>query len=316
MAHNSNKKKFNVFDIFRDIEKFYGILYILLLIFIIYLGVKYVETLDYNRLFSAPVMLSSDSSMRTAWTLKKGTTSPPVDVIQLSAPVPALVEKGKDLYNSNCLSCHGETGQGNGPAGVALNPPPRNFVNPGTQLWKNGPKISNMYVTLQEGIPNTGMASFSNLPPEDRFAIIQYVQTFNPTYPKDSPDDLAQLDERFSLSKGVKQPNQIPLSLAMDLKLLEYDTLTNEINSIKSTIDGEKNNEGASLFKSIVVNETKALTSLSSNLKWNENVDEFVKFINTDPLDKGFKASAYEVSKDKMEILFTYLKDLFSQNRI
>ncbi len=184
MSHNTNKKKFNVYDLFRDLEKFYGILYMLLLVFIIYLGSKYVRTLDYNNLFSAPELLAADSTMRSALPVKRGTVSPPVDVLKLGGELPAdqniYSGKGKDLFNTNCSSCHGETGQGNGPAGATLNPPPRNFVDPSKQVWKNGPKISNMYVTLQEGIPNTGMASFSNLPPEDRFDIIQYVQTFNP----------------------------------------------------------------------------------------------------------------------------------------
>lgn len=314
MAHSKNKKKFNVFDVFRDIEKLYGILYMLLLIFITYLGVKYVKTLDYNNIFSAPMLLSGDTTMRTPLALKKGSLSPPVDVIRLSTPTPQLIEKGKELYNINCASCHGETGLGNGPAGATLNPPPRNFVTP--QPWKNGPKIANMYVTLQEGIPNTGMASYSNMPPEDRFAMIQYVQTFNLTYPKDSPDSLAALDEKYSLSKGTKTPNQIPLSMAMELKLLEYDTLKNDLNSVFNKIESDKNDSGAVIFNQVSSDKNKALISLASNMRWNENLDGFVKFLGTDPVDKGFKASIYDLSTDKMNILYNYLKTLFIQNKI
>ena len=36
--------------------------------------------------------------------------------------------KGKVLFEQNCVSCHGATGEGNGPVGATLNPPPRNFV--------------------------------------------------------------------------------------------------------------------------------------------------------------------------------------------
>ena len=35
------------------------------------------------------------------------------------------IETGKGIYNSNCASCHGETGLGDGPAAKSLNPPPR-----------------------------------------------------------------------------------------------------------------------------------------------------------------------------------------------
>jgi len=35
---------------------------------------------------------------------------------------------GKKTYDMLCFTCHGTTGKGDGPAGAALNPPPRNFT--------------------------------------------------------------------------------------------------------------------------------------------------------------------------------------------
>ena len=35
---------------------------------------------------------------------------------------------GKIIYDTNCASCHGETGKGDGPVGQVLQPPPRNFA--------------------------------------------------------------------------------------------------------------------------------------------------------------------------------------------
>jgi len=311
MSHSGNKKKFNIFDIFRDIEKFYGVLYMLLLVFIIYLGARYVKTADYNKLFYAKGLLSADTNMRVDQPLKKGSTSPPVDVIKFSTPSPELANTGRDLYNTNCSSCHGETGAGNGPAGAALIPPPRNFVDLTAHQWKNGQSVSGMYITLQDGIPNTGMASFSTMTPEDRFAIIQYVRTFNPAYPKDSPDELKALDEKYSLSQGFKMPNQIPLSLAMELDALEFDTLRNKVNSMVTEISGDRTDTAALLLKEIVSNKNKALYSLASNTKWTESYEEFVKFIGTDPIDKGFKTSVYSMNQESLNRIFTYLKSLF-----
>lgn len=34
---------------------------------------------------------------------------------------------GKTTYTTNCASCHGEKGAGDGPVGAALNPKPRDF---------------------------------------------------------------------------------------------------------------------------------------------------------------------------------------------
>jgi len=305
----TKKKKFNVYDLFRDIAKLYGILYGLLLVFIVFLGAKYVSTLDYNKLFYAPGLLAADTVMRTDQQVKRGSLTPPVDVMRFSTPSPELIAKGKELYTSNCASCHGETGAGNGAAGATLVPPPRNFITP--QTWKNGPKVANMYVTLQEGIPNTGMASYSNISPEDRFAIIHYVRTFNPEYPKDSPDSLMALDEKYSLAKGVKSPNQIPLKLAMELQVLNSDTVSHNLNEIAYQIRESRTDSAAIILRSVISNQSKALHSLASNMKWTENPDDFVKFLETDPVDKGFKATVYQLSIENANKVYQYLKNLF-----
>ncbi len=37
--------------------------------------------------------------------------------------------KGETSYKTLCVACHGEKGDGNGPAGAALNPKPTNFTD-------------------------------------------------------------------------------------------------------------------------------------------------------------------------------------------
>jgi len=311
----SNNNETDSDKLFAGLEKSYGILYMLLLAFLVFLGTRYVSTLDYNNLFYSPGMLAADSNMRVSLPVKKGTTTPPIDIVKFTTTDPALVEKGKSLYNSNRASCHGETGAGNGPAGGALNPPPRNFVDLNAQTWKIGKKISEMYVTLQEGIPNTGMASFSTIPPEDRFAILQYVQSFNPAYPKEAPEDIAKLDAKYSLSQGVKAANQIPVKLAMELEVLDYDTLKQDLSNVLTYVSND-NSDAAMQFKKIVSNSGKALNSLASNLSWTENQEAFVKFLSIDPLNKGFKAEAIRMSPEALTQVYQYLTGVFARNKV
>ena len=313
MSKNNNQEteKF-----FKGLEKSYGILYMLLLAFLVFLGTRYVSTLDYNNLFYSPGMLAADTTMRAELPVKKGTTTPPIDIVKFTTIDPALVEKGKGLYTSNCASCHGETGAGNGVAGAALNPPPRNFVDLNAQQWKNGKKISEMYVTLQEGIPNTGMASFSTIPPEDRFAILQYVQTFSPEYPREAPEDIAKLDDKYSLSKGVKAANQIPVNLAMELEILDYDTLKQDLSRVMNFVSNDNTDPGAVQFKKIVSDPNKALNSLASNMAWTESSDSFLKFISIDPINKGFKAEALRMSPEALSQVQQYLAGVFAKSKV
>lgn len=39
------------------------------------------------------------------------------------------LERGRALYNVNCVSCHGDTGRGDGPAAGVLKPPPRDHTD-------------------------------------------------------------------------------------------------------------------------------------------------------------------------------------------
>ena len=44
------------------------------------------------------------------------------------------LKAGQDLYNGTCWVCHGANGDGKGPAGVNLDPPPRDFTAPAFRI--------------------------------------------------------------------------------------------------------------------------------------------------------------------------------------
>ncbi len=84
----------------------------------------------------------------------------------------ALLDKGKTVYTTNCLACHGDKGDGNGPAGAMMKPKPRNL---GTEAYKQGETPEKVFTTLTKGVPNTAMAPFAHLSAEDRSALTYYV---------------------------------------------------------------------------------------------------------------------------------------------
>ena len=96
----------------------------------------------------------------------------------LSVAVAGNVEKGKQIYLSRCAFCHGETGRGDGPAGVALKPPPANFAS--AEFWKATPE-QQMKDAIKNGRPGTSMVPFgTSLSSEEIDDLLAVLKTFAP----------------------------------------------------------------------------------------------------------------------------------------
>ncbi len=57
--------------------------------------------------------------------------SPPADYANATNPFDGqadAIAQGKELYTTNCSTCHGDNADGNGPAGAALDPKPANLA--------------------------------------------------------------------------------------------------------------------------------------------------------------------------------------------
>jgi len=84
-----------------------------------------------------------------------------------------ILSHGKDIYMTNCVACHGEKGDGRGPASVAINgPKPRNFIE---GKFKYGSTADQIFKTISDGVKDSAMPSWKSLPEEDRRAVIQYI---------------------------------------------------------------------------------------------------------------------------------------------
>lgn len=202
------------------------------LVLMFFMGLKYDNNLNRAYILSsfAALMILIAISASDLWTrphprpVAVKSTVPPLTTEEFNAllgSTPEQVAHGKSLYEKNCATCHGVTGHGDGAGGASLNPKPRNFTGaPGE--WKNGASTKAMYVTLAHGIPGSGMASYTALPPSDRVALIHYVHTFVGEVPATS-----KADEQFAQAlkddgiggAGAGAKPTLPIDFAIDRML-------------------------------------------------------------------------------------------------
>jgi mono/diheme cytochrome c family protein len=89
------------------------------------------------------------------------------------------LQLGRQVYTAQCAGCHGTTGDGRGPAGAHLNPPPRDYRN-GVFKFTSTPRGSkpsrdDLRRILKYGAKGTSMPAFRFLPEEETEAVIDYV---------------------------------------------------------------------------------------------------------------------------------------------
>jgi len=83
--------------------------------------------------------------------------------------------KGKKIFGTYCVNCHGQSGKGDGPIGKSLVPPAANL----TLLGKKSDK--NILDTIRKGRPGTAMPSWKgDLSTKDMLDILSYIRTLTP----------------------------------------------------------------------------------------------------------------------------------------
>src|SRR2546426_2583322 len=108
--------------------------------------------------------------------------------------IPASVlTEGERAYVLHCRACHGDKGDGKGPAAPGVRPPPRDFTLgsfkfgavPGGTL----PNDDDLVRVVRFGLHGTAMRAWDGVPEKNLLAIIQYVKTFSPRWKDEEPGE-------------------------------------------------------------------------------------------------------------------------------
>ncbi len=198
--------------------RLFGWIYFYLLITLLVGGIFYSKSIDRISLNSIPGSYLDSLNTEHELSTKKGRVVAGIDLNILRNPNSSIIAKGKEIYTSLCESCHGRDGRGDGPAGLAMTPPPRNFSE--TTNWSNGKSFPALYKTLQLGISENGMAAYEYLPTLERVAVLHYLRTLG-EFPEITEEQIQALEQTYSLSQDIRTPNQIPIKKAIKIMIRE-----------------------------------------------------------------------------------------------
>jgi len=104
----------------------------------------------------------------------------------------ATLDRGARAYMTSCRPCHGALGDGQGPQGVGLSPPPRDLrlgivsfgSVPAGSLWRDEDVVR----IVRGGLAGTGMRAWTDLSDQDLEAIVQFVKTLAPRFRSEAPE--------------------------------------------------------------------------------------------------------------------------------
>ena len=132
----------------------------------------------FNRL--APRLAGAALGVAGLYFLTTGIMNDLTPTAALANPIPptrASVERGQQIYEENCSTCHGDFGRGDGPTGRFLRPRPADLREHVAQHTEG-----QLYWWISKGVPGSAMPAWEDkLSEEDRWNVLNYmVQTFRP----------------------------------------------------------------------------------------------------------------------------------------
>ena len=118
-------------------------------------------------------------------------------------------ENGRDIYMKRCFWCHGEEGNGEGPAAVGMFPRPRDFVRADYKIRSTSseqlPTDEDLFRAISRGLPGTPMPGWEEvLSEEENRELISYIKSFSPRFERETREPLAVPNGTGSVERGRK----------------------------------------------------------------------------------------------------------------
>ncbi|HSF33032.1 MAG TPA: c-type cytochrome [Candidatus Tectomicrobia bacterium] len=111
--------------------------------------------------------------------------------LEQAKEAPDVLRRGRQVYEANCIMCHGSHGDGQGVAAHMFRVPPRDFRQ-GLFKFRSTPSgalptDSDLLQTVTHGVRWTGMVGRPDLSEADRRAVVHYLKTFSPRFAAEPP---------------------------------------------------------------------------------------------------------------------------------
>jgi len=122
---------------------------------------------------------------------------------------PTLLERGRQLFATQCAICHGETGDGAGKFAYLMNPRPRNLKSGKFKLATTEnqvPSDEDLMRTISRGMPGSAMPPWGHLPIADLQALVAFIRQIHA--------DAVRAELTAEADRGEIEPSEIDALLA------------------------------------------------------------------------------------------------------
>jgi copper transport protein len=168
----------------------------------------------------------------------------------------AMVARGRDLYDTYCINCHGANLRGDGPLNENLNPPASDFAAPHTFVHSD----ADLIFWIQNGKQGTAMPGFdAQLSDQDMRDVVAFIQNWQQDYLESGEEGAAPAASTVGCEVAPISFSQIPEIFHHGL-MPDIPRGTPLIQGVNAAVDGDTANEVMWSVEQIVACTNEDLT--------------------------------------------------------